>query len=136
VLAGGTGAALDETTATGISLTDITSITTNVTTNVTTNLPTTVLTATVAVKPKPPPPRKRRKRTVPTTSTAATTAAPAATTQSARTTARPRGRATTIAAAETGSSGLPGWAIAGFALGGVLIAAGLGGLYITRIRRT
>jgi cobalamin biosynthesis Mg chelatase CobN len=136
-LAGGSGAALDDTTTTGITLTDITSVTTNLTTNLTTSLPTSVLTDTQAVKPKPPPRKQRRKRRVTTTSTAATTAPPPATTTSpARTTgrARPR-RATTVAAAATGSSGLPAWAFGGFAVAAVLIAAGLGGLYVTRIRK-
>ena len=134
-LAGETSAWPGETTA-GITLTDITSVTTDVTTDMTTNVPTTVLTATRAVKPKPPPRKHGRKRTVATsTSTAATTARPPATTHGARTTARVPRRGTTIAAAGAGSSSLPGWAIVGFVLGGVLIAAGLGGLYVTRIRR-
>jgi hypothetical protein len=135
-LAGETGAAPGDSTATEITLTDITSVT-SVTTDVTTILPTTVLTATRAVKVKPPPRKHARKRKVSTsTSTAATTARPPATTQLPRTTPWAPRRGTTIAAAGAGSSSLPGWAIAGMVLGGVLIAAGLGGLYITRIRRT
>jgi hypothetical protein len=132
-LAGETGAAPGDTTGTSLTLPGITSVTATLPTSATKSLPTTAVTTTRPLKPKHPSRKHRRKRTV-STATAATTASPPSPTGAATTAARLQRRATTVPAPASESKALPRWAIGGFAVAGLLIATGLGGLYVTRIR--